>query len=159
VPAFLRQPCTFGSDLGHMLWAILCAVGRCIISFYLSPMIFSPVGRGISSVPRRFKRHRDHNPSAPTMRSPLIVKIRSQYGAPFIDLHRVDLQLSLYEKARELGVEFKFGALPEYRCTVRALGSAALSHSLSGSPHLWRMRVQLGCSGVNLPLWSPGDGN
>ncbi|KAJ5284570.1 hypothetical protein N7505_002550 [Penicillium chrysogenum] len=36
-------------------------------------------------------------------------KIRSQYGAPFIDLHRVDLQLSLYEKARELGVEFKFG--------------------------------------------------
>ncbi|KAJ6181256.1 hypothetical protein N7519_011717 [Penicillium mononematosum] len=36
-------------------------------------------------------------------------KIRSQYGAPFIDLHRVDLQLSLYEKAKELGVEFKLG--------------------------------------------------
>lgn len=36
-------------------------------------------------------------------------KIRGQYGAPFIDLHRVDLQLSLYEKAKELGVEFKLG--------------------------------------------------
>ncbi|KAJ5927200.1 hypothetical protein N7516_008973 [Penicillium verrucosum] len=36
-------------------------------------------------------------------------KIRSQYGAPFIDLHRVDLQLSLYEKAKGLGVEFKLG--------------------------------------------------
>ncbi|WYZ43952.1 hypothetical protein EsH8_VII_000388 [Colletotrichum jinshuiense] len=35
--------------------------------------------------------------------------IRAKYQAPFIDLHRVDLQLSLYERAKELGVQFKLG--------------------------------------------------
>ncbi|KAI1863409.1 uncharacterized protein JN550_009520 [Neoarthrinium moseri] len=35
--------------------------------------------------------------------------IREKYGSPFIDLHRVDMQLSLYERAKELGVEFKLG--------------------------------------------------
>lgn len=36
-------------------------------------------------------------------------KMRSKYGAPFIDLHRVDLQLSLYERAKELGVNVLLG--------------------------------------------------
>ncbi|OHE99926.1 FAD binding domain-containing protein [Colletotrichum orchidophilum] len=35
--------------------------------------------------------------------------IRTKYQAPFIDLHRVDLQLSLYERAKELGVKFNLG--------------------------------------------------
>jgi len=35
-------------------------------------------------------------------------RIRSRYGAPFIDLHRVDLQQALYTRAKELGVEFCF---------------------------------------------------
>ncbi|KAK2063333.1 FAD binding domain-containing protein [Colletotrichum caudatum] len=36
-------------------------------------------------------------------------KMRAKYQAPFIDLHRVDLQLSLYERAKELGVQFRLG--------------------------------------------------
>ncbi|RAH69360.1 putative monooxygenase [Aspergillus aculeatinus CBS 121060] len=32
--------------------------------------------------------------------------IRAKYGAPFIDLHRVDLQQALYARARALGVTF-----------------------------------------------------
>ncbi|KAK2028784.1 FAD binding domain-containing protein [Colletotrichum zoysiae] len=36
-------------------------------------------------------------------------EIRAKYQAPFIDLHRVDLQLSLYERAKELGVQFRLG--------------------------------------------------
>ncbi|KAK1997136.1 FAD binding domain-containing protein [Colletotrichum falcatum] len=36
-------------------------------------------------------------------------KMRARYRAPFVDLHRVDLQLSLYERARELGVRFRLG--------------------------------------------------
>lgn len=32
--------------------------------------------------------------------------IREKYGAPFVDLHRVDLQRALYTRAVELGVEF-----------------------------------------------------
>lgn len=35
--------------------------------------------------------------------------MRAEYGAPFIDLHRMDLQISLYEKAKELGVIFRLG--------------------------------------------------
>ncbi|WQF87618.1 Putative FAD-binding domain, FAD/NAD(P)-binding domain superfamily [Colletotrichum destructivum] len=35
--------------------------------------------------------------------------MRARYQAPFIDLHRVDLQLSLYERARDLGVRFRLG--------------------------------------------------
>lgn len=36
--------------------------------------------------------------------------IRGRYGAPFLDLHRADLQLTLVRKARELGVEIVLGA-------------------------------------------------
>ncbi|KAJ9131778.1 FAD binding domain-containing protein [Pleurostoma richardsiae] len=36
-------------------------------------------------------------------------KIRAKYDSPFIDVHRVDLQLSLYDRAKELGVQFKLG--------------------------------------------------
>lgn len=32
--------------------------------------------------------------------------IRSKYGVPFVDLHRVDLQQAMYERARQLGVKF-----------------------------------------------------
>ncbi|KAM6504583.1 hypothetical protein FSOLCH5_015325 [Fusarium solani] len=36
-------------------------------------------------------------------------KIRARYGAPFIDVHRVDLQMALYDRAQELGVQFELG--------------------------------------------------
>lgn len=32
--------------------------------------------------------------------------IRRKYGAPFVDLHRVDLQQALYDRAHKLGVKF-----------------------------------------------------
>ncbi|KAL6922255.1 hypothetical protein FSST1_006281 [Fusarium sambucinum] len=34
-------------------------------------------------------------------------KIRQKYGAPFVDVHRVDLQLSLLERAQQLGATLK----------------------------------------------------
>lgn len=37
------------------------------------------------------------------------VNIRRKYGAPFIDLHRVDLQRALAKRAQELGVVLKLG--------------------------------------------------
>jgi salicylate hydroxylase len=51
-------------------------------------------------------------------------KMRARYGAPFVDLHRVDVQLSLYDRAAQLGVAFKLGEkvesinfdLPEVTC-------------------------------------------
>ncbi|KAL2683256.1 hypothetical protein Neosp_007724 [[Neocosmospora] mangrovei] len=36
-------------------------------------------------------------------------KIRAKYGAPFIDMHRVDLQMALFDRAKQLGVVFKMG--------------------------------------------------
>ncbi|KAJ5539664.1 FAD-dependent monooxygenase OpS4 [Penicillium frequentans] len=35
--------------------------------------------------------------------------IRAKYDAPFVDLHRVDLQQALYARAKELGVTFHLG--------------------------------------------------
>lgn len=35
--------------------------------------------------------------------------MRTRYGAPFLDMHRVDLQRALYERARALGVQFRLG--------------------------------------------------
>ncbi|KAJ5723227.1 hypothetical protein N7488_001262 [Penicillium malachiteum] len=35
--------------------------------------------------------------------------IRAKYNAPFVDLHRVDLQQSLYKRAQDLGVTFHLG--------------------------------------------------
>ncbi|OBT56980.1 hypothetical protein VE04_02568 [Pseudogymnoascus sp. 24MN13] len=36
-------------------------------------------------------------------------KISAKYGAPFLDFHRVDLQLALYQRALALGVKFELG--------------------------------------------------
>ncbi|KAF6814664.1 FAD binding domain-containing protein [Colletotrichum sojae] len=36
-------------------------------------------------------------------------KMRARYDAPFLDMHRVDLQLALYERAKEIGVQFRLG--------------------------------------------------
>lgn len=36
-------------------------------------------------------------------------KMRSSYGHPFVDLHRVDLQLALLERAQDLGVKVVLG--------------------------------------------------
>ncbi|KAL1601770.1 hypothetical protein SLS60_006685 [Paraconiothyrium brasiliense] len=35
---------------------------------------------------------------------------RKRYDAPFLDMHRCDLQQALYERAKALGVEFRFGS-------------------------------------------------
>lgn len=37
-------------------------------------------------------------------------KMRQQYNAPFLDMHRCDLQQALYKRAKGLGVVFKFGS-------------------------------------------------
>lgn len=37
------------------------------------------------------------------------MNIRKKYHSPFLDMHRVDLQLSLYQRAKQLGVQFCLG--------------------------------------------------
>lgn len=37
--------------------------------------------------------------------------MRAKYGAPFLDMHRVDLQLALFGRAKELGIAFHLGEM------------------------------------------------
>lgn len=60
--------------------------------------------------------------------------IRAKYDAPFIDLHRVDLQQALYSRAQGLGVAFHFGQKIEYvdldSTTVRSVAGKAFTGDL-----------------------------
>lgn len=69
-------------------------------------------------------------------------KIRARYDAPFIDLHRVDMQMAMFERAKELGVDFKLGERvesidfdkPEITCESGMTGQADLIIAADG---LW----------------------
>lgn len=37
----------------------------------------------------------------------------AKYGAPFWDIHRADLQIAMYERAKNLGIKFRFSAQVE----------------------------------------------
>lgn len=54
--------------------------------------------------------------------------MRSKYGAPFVDMHRVDLQLALYHRAQALGVKFQLGeaveGLDTERCEITTRSGA-----------------------------------
>ena len=39
--------------------------------------------------------------------------MRKRYGAPFADIHRVDLQQAMYARAKDLGVKFELGSRVE----------------------------------------------
>ncbi|KAI9172761.1 FAD-dependent monooxygenase OpS4 [Paramyrothecium foliicola] len=69
-------------------------------------------------------------------------KMRKKYGAPFIDLHRVDLQLSLYERAKELGVKICLGEKVEHidfdeSEIICASGLKASADLIVGADGLW----------------------
>ena len=54
--------------------------------------------------------HRYSNGKVLAMEEDFDLKMRKKYGAPFVDMHRVDLQKCLYSKAIELGVTVRLGA-------------------------------------------------
>ncbi|KAK8024713.1 FAD-dependent monooxygenase OpS4 [Apiospora arundinis] len=62
--------------------------------------------------------------------------VRARYGAPFLDMHRVELQRALYERARALGVRFRLGekvvdlALDQARPEVITAGGARTAADL-----------------------------
>ncbi|CAN8104108.1 unnamed protein product [Discula destructiva] len=71
--------------------------------------------------------------------------IRRKYAAPFLDMHRVDLQLALVVRARELGVAFRLGELvehvdftsgPQPRLTTRS-GATAAADLIVAADGVW----------------------
>lgn len=69
--------------------------------------------------------------------------IERRYGSAFLDIHRVDLQNAMFYRAKELGVEFKFGC----RITDVAMDEARVT-SVSGE--LFEGDLIIGADG----LWS-----
>jgi salicylate hydroxylase len=70
------------------------------------------------------------------------VKMRAKYGAPFVDLHRVDLQKILYEKAIHLGVTVRLGArvakvLPNVSEIITESGEKYAGDLIVGADGLW----------------------
>lgn len=57
------------------------------------------------------------------------VKMRRKYRAPFVDLHRVDLQLALVERATALGVQIRLGQ----RIDGIDLASTSISSAATGT--------------------------
>lgn len=64
----------------------------------------------LAAEPTFFAVHRYSNGKILAMEEGIDVKWRKKYGAPFVDMHRVDLQQCLYSKAIELGVDVRLGA-------------------------------------------------
>lgn len=70
------------------------------------------------------------------------VKMRAKYGAPFIDLHRVDLQKVLYDKAVHLGATVRLGArvvkvFPETSKVITEAGEMYAGDLIVGADGLW----------------------
>ncbi|KAK7928297.1 FAD-dependent monooxygenase OpS4 [Apiospora marii] len=72
--------------------------------------------------------------------------MRTRYGAPFLDMHRVDLQRALCERARALGVRFRLGEkvvdlaldqAPRRPEVVTAAGARAAADLVVAADGLW----------------------
>ena len=63
----------------------------------------------LAAEPTYLAVHRYSNGKILSMEDEFDVKMRKRYGAPFVDMHRVDLQKCLYAKAIEHGVDVRLG--------------------------------------------------
>lgn len=77
-----------------------------------------------------------------TMERDFNVKMRAKYGAPFIDLHRVDLQKILYDKAVHIGVTVRLGArvvkiFPETSEVITESSEKYAGDIIVGADGLW----------------------
>ncbi|PSR77315.1 hypothetical protein BD289DRAFT_377894 [Coniella lustricola] len=62
-------------------------------------------------------------------------KMRARYAAPFLDLHRVDLQRALLARARSLGVRFRLGEQVEAVVDDFSSSSFSSSSNTDGDSH------------------------
>ncbi|KAG2416020.1 hypothetical protein HFD88_007212 [Aspergillus terreus] len=119
-----------GAGLSGLATAISCAASGHSVQVIEQAKELAEVGAGLQITPNASRLFRHWNlpasvwasaaePTAMTVHrytgevlaheSNYDKNIRAKYaGAPFIDMHRVDLQQALYARARELGVAFHF---------------------------------------------------
>lgn len=65
----------------------------------------------LASSPKEFTIHRYSDGALIGKRDNFDKEMLAKYKSPFWDMHRADLQLGMYERAKELGAEFRFAAL------------------------------------------------
>lgn len=120
-----------GAGLGGLSAAISCALGGHHVTLLEGARQLAEIGAGLQITPnasRLFQQwgidqmlepkaaeptllavHRYSDGKVLAMQENFHKKIREKYGAPFWDLHRVDLQRTLAQRAEELGVTLKLG--------------------------------------------------
>lgn len=86
--------------------------------------------------------HRYSDGKVLAMEEDFDVKMRKKYGAPFVDMHRVDLQKCLYSRALELGVNIRMGArVREVHCDAAKVilesGEKLVGDLVVGADGLW----------------------
>ena len=121
-----------GAGLAGLSAAIACALGGHQVIVLESAKELAEVGAGLQLTPnatRLFKEwgiaeevdqlaaeptflavHRYADGKVLAMEEEFNVKMRSKYGAPFTDMHRVDLQQLLYKRAVSLGVQVELSS-------------------------------------------------
>ncbi|KAH7024873.1 uncharacterized protein B0I36DRAFT_416676 [Microdochium trichocladiopsis] len=90
--------------------------------------------------------------------------LRQRYGAPFLNLHRVDLQLALVERAKELGVQIRLGqrvddidlSATQIAC---ASGHMARADLIVAADGLWSKCRSLSTSNIRHPHDDDDDDN
>lgn len=83
--------------------------------------------------------------------------VAARYGAPFLDMHRVDLQRALVARARELGVAFRLGEQVESIDLARAevvtrAGAAACGDVVVAADGVWSKCLTGFLGGASPPL-------
>ena len=86
--------------------------------------------------------HRYSNGQILAIEEDFNVHMRKKYGAPFLDLHRVDLQQMLYRRANELGVSVRLAARvgkvdPDLGEVVLENGTVVKGDLVVGADGLW----------------------
>ncbi|KAL6399164.1 FAD binding domain-containing protein [Ilyonectria robusta] len=119
-----------GAGLSGLASAISCALSGHNVTIFESTEELSEVGAGLQVTPNSSRLLQQwglpdklwETAAEPTylavhkytgqtlaMEENFDEKMRAKYGAPFIDIHRVDLQMSMFDRAKDLGVKFYFG--------------------------------------------------
>lgn len=121
-----------GAGLGGLSAAISCALGGHNVTVLEGARQLAEIGAGLQITPnasRLFQQwgidkelepkaaeptflavHRYSDGKILAMQENFDKKIRQKYGAPFWDLHRVDLQRALAQRAQDLGVKIVMGS-------------------------------------------------
>ncbi|OJJ48752.1 hypothetical protein ASPZODRAFT_1667690 [Penicilliopsis zonata CBS 506.65] len=144
-----------GAGLGGIAAAISCATSGHTVEVIEQARELAEVGAGLQITPNasRLLRHWQLPDSIweaaaePTMvtvhrysgeilahEDEFDKKIQAKYGAPFVDLHRVDLQQALFARAKDLGVVFHFSqrveSVESETTTVRTVNGSQYSGDL-----------------------------